>query len=201
MKPATELTNRLREGNQDALLSLMNLYYNDLFRYGIRYTADKDLTKDIIHQFFLHVWDHRDQFVRTKNLQAYLLVAFRNFLFNYLRRISRQLELPGTEQDPVEYSYEEYIIAFQDDAEVRSALQAAIQSLPERQRELIRLRYYEQLSCEDIARQTSLSIRTVYNKIHEAINKLRSNSLILRLGRSSRSVLLPLFSASTFAIC
>ena len=46
MKTHTELTNCLRSGEQEALFSLMALYYNDLFRYGIRFTADKELTKN-----------------------------------------------------------------------------------------------------------------------------------------------------------
>src|SRR5215217_7153221 len=108
MKSAAELTERLHNGDTEALFSLMSLYYNDLFRYGIRYTADKDLTKDIIGQFFLHVWDHRNQFVKAGNMQAYMLISYRHFLINYLKKISRELTFTDEQTPCVEYSYEDY---------------------------------------------------------------------------------------------
>ncbi len=176
METSQQLTQQIKQGNHEALFSLMSLHYNELFRYGIRFTADKDLTKDLIGQFFLHVWDHRHQFARVKNVEAYLLVSFRHFLLNYHRKISRQLELPDS--GLIEFSYEEYLIAWQEKEMVRNTLSEALQSLPERQRQLVQLRFYEQLSNDEIARRTGLSLRTVYNKLHEALKKLRSHSLL-----------------------
>lgn len=176
MLTATELTEPFRNGNKEALFSMMSFYYNDLFRYGMKFTADKDLTKDIIGQFFLHVWDHRDKFCSAENIKCYLVVSFKRFMINYLKKISRQLNIPQREEC-FEYSYEDYIIAWQDKENTRSLLLKIIQSLPARQKELIELRFYEQLSFEEISAKTSLSIRTVYNKLYEALKKMRSHSL------------------------
>ena len=60
-------------------------------------------------------------------------------------------------------------------------LKNAIAALPVRQRKLLQLRFYEHLAFEAIAESTSLSVRTIYNKLHEAIKKLRSNSSIKKL--------------------
>jgi len=173
MQSTTKLTKRLKDGDKEALFSTMAFYYNDLFRYGIKFTADKDITKDIIGQFFIHVWDHRHQFSNADNFKNYLVVAFKRYVIDYLRKISRQLNFSEYESDCYEYPYEDYIIAWQNEETVRALLQKAIQELPQRQRQLIQLRFYEQLSYEEIASRTSLSIRTVYNKLHEAIKKLR----------------------------
>lgn len=178
MKTAAELTNRLRQGNQEALFSLMSLYYNDLYRYGIKFTADKDLTKDIIGQFFLHTWDHRQRIAAADNIQAYLLVSFRHFMIQHLRRIVKQLNIEENENETLEYSYEDYLIAAQENETVKQILHDAISALPARQKQLIQLRFYDQLSCEEIAVQTSLSIRTVYNKLHEAVKTLRSHARV-----------------------
>ena len=173
MEDTTKLTELLRNGDKEALFSMMSFYYNDLFRYGIKFTADKDITKDIIGQFFIHVWDHRRQFCAAENFKCYLVVSFKRFVIDYLRKISRQLNLADYEVQGYEFSYEDYIIAWQSEESVKALLYKAIQELPERQRELIQLRFYEQLSYEEIAIRTSLSIRTVYNKLYEAIKKLR----------------------------
>ncbi len=182
MNTASDLKQRLQQGNPESLFCLMSTYYNQLFKFGIKFTADKDLTKDLISQFFLHVWDHREHVANAHNIEGYLMVSFRHFILNYHRKISRQLDL--SETDLVEYPYEEYIIAWQDKEAVRSTLLRAIQSLSSRQQELIQLRYYQQMSCEEIAGQTGLSLRTIYNKLHEALKKLRSHSLVESLRRN-----------------
>jgi RNA polymerase sigma factor (sigma-70 family) len=50
-----------------------------------------------------------------------------------------------------------------------------INDLPNRQKELIALRFYEGLNYEEIVQRTGLSHRTVYNKIHEGIKKLKTD--------------------------
>lgn len=177
MLTANELTDQLRAGNKDALFSMMSHYYNDLFRYGIKFTADKDLTKDIIGQFFLHIWDHRNKFFAAENVKCYLIVSFKRFMINYLKKISRQLEIPVSEQSFMEYSYEEYIVACEEKEGVKSLLSQIIQTLPGRQKQLVQLRFYEQLSFEEISERTSLSVRTVYNKLHEALKRIRAHAL------------------------
>ncbi|NCT77128.1 MAG: sigma-70 family RNA polymerase sigma factor [Chitinophagaceae bacterium] len=191
MKTAAELTERLRHGNQEALFSLMGLYYNDLYRYGMKFTADRDLTKDIIGQFFIHIWDHRQRISAAENIQAYLLVSFRHFIIQHLRRIVRQLDIEENENEALEYSYEDYLIAAQENEAVRQVLQEAIASLPARQKQLIQLRFYDQLSCEEIAARTSLSVRTVYNKLHEAVKNLRSHARVETLRNRLLGLLLP----------
>lgn len=170
----TKLTNRLKQGDREALFAMMSLYYNDLFRYGIRFTSDKDLTKDIIGQFFLHIWDHRKQFSTAENIKGYLVVSFKHFLVQYLQKISQQLNIAHNDGELYEYPYEDYIIACQNEEEVKKLLKTAVESLPPRQRELVQLRFYERLTHEEIAAKTSLAIRSVYNHLHEAIKKLRS---------------------------
>jgi RNA polymerase sigma-70 factor (ECF subfamily) len=180
----TKLTERLRSGDKEALFSVMSFYYNDLFRYGIKFTADKDLTKDIIGQFFLHVWDHRTQFTAAENFKAYLVISFKRFIINYLTKISQQLNIAQRLPADYEYPYEDYIIAWQNEETVRRLLRKAVEDLPERQRELVKLRFYEEMSFEEIAEKTSLSIRTVYNKLHEAIKKLRCPVLMNNITRN-----------------
>lgn len=179
-----KLTERLRSGDKEALFSIMTMYYSDLFRYGMKFTADKDLTKDIIGQFFLHLWDRRSKFAAADNTKGYLMVSFKHFLLEYLRKISLQLNISEVQAEPWEYPYEDYIIAWQNDEALRAILKNAVEALPPRQRELVQLRFYEQLTHEQIAMRTSLSIRSVYNHLHEALKRLRSPVLKERITRN-----------------
>ena len=173
------------QNSEDALFSLMVLYYNDLFRYGIRFTADVDNTKDIVNQFFLHTWEQRKKFVAAENTKAYLLVSFKHFLINHLRKSFPFKSVADYPEEPMEHSYEDHIISFQRDEALKNALHQSIQSLPARQKELLLLRFYENMSYEEIAKSNSLSVRTVYNKIHLALKKLRSFDLLRQIRKNN----------------
>lgn len=184
MNTEPRLADEIRNGNEEALFSLMTLYYNDLYKYGLRFTAESSLTKDILQQFFLHIWENRKKLQAVGNIKGYVVVAFKRFLIQELRKISRQVALDVQSTDELEYPYEDYIIIFQQEKLLRKILFQAIKILSPRQKELLRLRYYEQLSYDEIAKKTSLSKRTIYNKIHEALKKLRSHVLLGRFHKN-----------------
>lgn len=189
------------QNSNDALFSIMTLYYNDLFRYGIRFTADVENTKDIVNQFFLHAWERREKFVTAGNIKAYLLVSFKRFLINDLRKSFPFKSVADYPEDPMEHSYEDYIICFEENEALKKALYESIQVLPPRQKELLMLRFYENMSYEDIAEKNSLAIRTVYNKIHLALKRLRSFELIQQLRKNNIFLFLciiTLFSISLY---
>jgi len=177
MNTEPRLADEIRNGNEEALFSLMTLYYNDLYKYGLRFTAESGLTKDILQQFFLHIWENRTKLQQVENIKGYIVVAFKRFLLQELRKISSQI-ISVQSTDDMEYPFEDYIILFQQEKLLSKILYQAIKSLSQRQKELLKLRYYEQLSYEEIAQKTSLSKRTIYNKLHEALKKLRSDKLL-----------------------
>jgi RNA polymerase sigma-70 factor (ECF subfamily) len=168
----------------DALFSIMTLYYNDLFRYGIQFTADMENTKDIVNEFFLHTWEHREKFVSAVNIKAYLVVSFKRFLINHLRKSFPFKSVADYPEEPMEHSYEDYIVSFGENEALKKALYSSIQLLPARQKELIMLRFYYGMSYEEIAEKNSLTIRTVYNKISLALKKLRSSELIQQIRKN-----------------
>jgi RNA polymerase sigma-70 factor (ECF subfamily) len=173
-----DIIERLKNADQSALFELMQTNYNELYRYALKYTADKELAKDIVSQFFIHFWEKRTLLAKAENVQAYIMVSFRNHTIHYLQKIQRQLDLPIQDFPGFEYSYEEYLIACQQQTHLRQLLQEAIESLSPRQRQLLQLRYYDCLSYEQISSRTNLTQRTVYNKIHEAIKALRSHNIL-----------------------
>lgn len=139
---------------QETLFAFMEQYYNELFRYGIKFTGDIEEAKDTVNQFFIHFW---------------AISLFDNDAF-----------------EPSEKSYEDFLVRQIMDKEVAQIFREAIELLPKRQKELLKLRFYDHLDFEEISILTSLNIRTVYNKIHEAIKQLRSNQSILEMRRKGQ---------------
>ena len=170
--------------DEEVLFSLMGLYYDDLFRYGIKFTADVEATKDALNQFFIHFWDNRDKLGKVDNLKAYLFVSFKRWLIVQLQHSKRNRHVSITDavcNELTEQSYEDFLVGQISNEELGHILKEAISALPVRQRKLLQMRFYEHLGFSEIAEKTSLSVRTIYNKLHEAIKKLRNNTSIKKL--------------------
>ena len=170
--------------NEEALFSLMGLYYNELFRYGVKFTGHVEETKDALNQFFIHFWEQREKLQKVDDLKAYLFVSYKRWLIVHLQKLQKHhsLFLTGDANTGIsEQSYEEYLINKLTEEESGQILKEAIKKLPARQRELLQLRFYDHLGFEEISRKTSLTVRTVYNKLHEAIKKLRTDKQVEKL--------------------
>jgi RNA polymerase sigma-70 factor (ECF subfamily) len=112
-----------------------------------------------------------------------------SYLFTWLRRkITREMSHLAKESAfdehtegaaSVEASYEELLIAFQQSDEKREQLRAALSKLTRRQLEIIKLKFFENLSYRAIADRKSLTPRTVYNSIYESIRLLRETMKLL----------------------
>ena len=178
----TNCWHNLIEGDKEAFLTIYHDNYRHLFFYGFRLTADRELTKDCIQELFLDIWHTRTTLNKdVRNIQSYL--------FTWLRRkIShkqagalrdRAYQQSGEANEEKEFSYEELLIAFQQTEEKKEQLDRALGTLTKKQLEIIRLKFFENLSYAAIAEKTALTTRTVYNVIYEALNRLREAMTIL----------------------
>ncbi|MDR3716961.1 MAG: sigma-70 family RNA polymerase sigma factor [Puia sp.] len=173
-----EIWAQLREGNSDALLALYNKYYTGLINYGLRLSGDRVLTNDCITQVLLRLWDKRSELPVVTNPRSYLLSCLRNELFGELRAIHSRVAggkgfMRATDQE--EPSYEEYIIRLQTNKTLKERLMMAMGELSSREKELLQLKFFEDLSYDEIAARCQITKRTAYNIIHAALKILKRN--------------------------
>lgn len=169
---------------EETLFAFMDQYYNELFRYGVKFTGDIEETKDTINQFFIHFWENRNKLENVENIKAYIFVSYKRWLITFLQRKQKNQTISLNDPnafEPSEKSFEDFLVQQINDSEIAQIFREAIGLLPKRQKQLLKLRFYDHLNFEEISILTSLNIRTVYNKIHEAIKQLRSNQSILKL--------------------
>ncbi|PUZ24957.1 RNA polymerase [Chitinophaga parva] len=169
-KPAA-LWQKIREGEKEALFLLYDDLYFHLVRYGLSVHSDSDLVKDCVGQLFLKLWDRHQTLNAVGNVQSYLFTTLRRLIINALDAESKVRNMKTEEGE--EASYEQIIIAREKDEELKKNLQSALQALSPRQMELIRLKFFEDLSYEEIAHVSAQNVKTSYNTIYEAIKTLR----------------------------
>lgn len=166
----------LRHGKKEALFSLYNGMYFHLVRFGLKFIADDELVKDCINQLFLKLWEKHSSLPEVSEIRSYLFTAFRRLILDelsYRSKIDAAINQLASEDRENELSYEEIIINIQKDEKVKVKLHKAISQLTPRQKELIRLKFFEGLSYEQIALETSQTVKTAYNTIYDAIKMLR----------------------------
>ncbi|MEO9023310.1 MAG: sigma-70 family RNA polymerase sigma factor [Ginsengibacter sp.] len=167
----------LRSGSEKDLHSLYILYYNDLLRYGLSLTDDLEMSKDYINQVFLNLWNNRDKLPEVKNPKAYTITCYKNKII-FRKKTSGNLKIVYVDNaihhSPITSSCEETLIELQEYEKLKQKLNTVLSSLTERQRELITLRFIDEMSYEEIAAHLSISVRTVYNSIHESLKLLRT---------------------------
>jgi RNA polymerase sigma factor (sigma-70 family) len=169
---------QLQKGNQQALLALYDRHYIGLLNYGIKLTGNRELTRDCITQILLRLWDNRAKLPPVENVRSYLLTCLRREMIGELKgetaRTNRNIVVQRSLSD-AELPYEEYLIESQTNKALREKLSRAFEKLTEREKELLRLRFFEDLDYDEIAAQCSITKRTAYNIIHTAIKTLKAD--------------------------
>lgn len=172
----------LIEGDREAFISIYETNYQHLFTYGFSLCGDKELTKDCIQDLFLEIWNTRSHLTtEVSNVRSYLFTWLRRKI---TKELSRSAHNKSSMQDGdddllVELPYETLLIRFQQSSEDKEKLIAALSKLTRKQVEIIKLRFFDNLSYLQISERTALTTRTVYNHIHEAIKQLRNTLFLL----------------------
>lgn len=166
----------LRSGNEKALRELYVCYYNDLLRYGNYLTNNVELSKDYINLVFLDLWNNRHKLPEVKSPKAYIITSYKNKII-FRKKKSGDLRIVYSDNNENNFettsSYEETLIELQEYEVLKEKLQKGLSALSERQQQLIVLRFIDEMSYEKIADELNISVRTVYNSIHESLKTLR----------------------------
>lgn len=154
---------------------LKELYYKNypiLIRYGSKLVGDQSLVKDVIQDLFLRFFEKKIDLTEHPAPAAYVVKSYRREL---LRAQSRsQINPPEMDIPVVEYSHEDLMIQDETLESQKSRLLNILNTLPTRQREIIWLHYYEELSYQEIAHILNVNYQSVLNNLQRAFKKIRS---------------------------
>ena len=145
---------------------LYSRYADDVYRFAHWLSGNPDDAREITAETFARVWTSASE-PRMDSVKAYLFTIARNLHRKRWRRASRFEELDEALPDPATTPDE----SAEKKDEFRRTL-AAVQTLPEIDRTVLLLRAEEELSYEDIAAATGLSVTAAKVKVFRARAKL-----------------------------
>ena len=171
---------RLRRGDLNALSELVTRYQNRLYRYLLRLVRQHAEAEDLFQQTWLRVVEKIRSFDASRNFDAWLFALARNLAIDHLRRIR-----PESLDEPLANSghSENWRTAFQSKdhtpldhalaAERRTEISEAMAGLPMIYREVLTLRFEEEMKIEEIAQVTAVPLSTAKARLRRSLEQLR----------------------------
>lgn len=151
---------------------LFRYNYRPLCLYALHYLNDPAAVEDIVQDCFASLWEKTNEGLTVNNKRSYLYMMVRNRCLDHLRKAGIKTE----ELKP----YDTYGIIDDEDAQQRSLIEArlwtAIDTLPEKCREIFLMSKRDGLKYEEIADELGISENTVRNQISKALKILKEGS-------------------------
>jgi len=168
---------QLRRGNPDALGALLARYQNRLYRYLLRMVRETSTAEDLFQQTWLRVAQNIRRYDPGRSFEAWLFRVARNLAIDHLRRYrpeSLDEPLPSGEARSAAVAaggpgaLDRILIG-----ERKAELAAALVELPAIYREILSLRFEEEMKLEEMAEVLGTPLSTVKTRLRRALGMLR----------------------------
>ena len=164
-----ELVKEVKSGSTSALQTLYMRHLDAIYRYFYYQTKDKFLAEDLAQDVFIRVWraiDHYDE--KKGSFTSWMYRIAHNLLIDHYRG-KKSLTL----KEGIEASYTEDWLEKLDRNEKIQKIKSELDNLPDDYREVVILRFFEDMGVEEVAIIMEKSEENVRVIQHRAIRKLR----------------------------
>ncbi len=168
------------DGDIDSFKYFFDRYYNDLCNFVNVYLHDQSLSEEIVQDIFVYFWENREKLQIKSSVRSFLFSASKFKSLNLLRDTKTQkriIEEIGKVKSQLPSEDEGSHL---DTDEFKKILNAAVDQLAPRCREIFLLSKFEELSNKEIAEQLGISVKTVESQMTIALKKLREYLLPFR---------------------
>ena len=154
----------MNQEKEEELVSFLRENQTYFYRVAKQYVGDPDLAMDLVQDAVVKALQHRDSLRDPGAVKAWFYRILLNESMNHHRRAKRLvpledtlLETPAPARDPGE----------------RLDLYDAIERLDWKEQTVVRLRFFEDMKLEEIARVTNTNLNTVKSRLYKSLRRLR----------------------------
>ncbi len=181
------LWKKFRSGDKAAIEEIYFSHYEKLIRYGLKFTNNYHLLEDCIQDLFVYIIENVASLGQTDNITFYLFKSLRRLLSKALNSNKFEIDykLALKELDDSKNYYFEKTKNNQLDV---TKIFKILNDLPERQKEIIYLKYCNELSNQEIAEILEIKNQTVRNLLYRGLKSIKGK---IDSNPVSKNVLLP----------
>ncbi|AXP79337.1 ECF RNA polymerase sigma factor SigW [Mariniflexile rhizosphaerae] len=152
--------------------TLFKSLYPQLCVFAHKYLDNLELSKDIVQEVFIKVWEEKTTFQDENHTTDYFYKAVRNKCLNHLKSKQHLLTERYGQENMEIYGTEEFLMSEAIVVETTVIIENAIKTLPAKAAQVIRLSIKDYTN-DEIAKALSISINTVKDHKKVAYRKLR----------------------------
>lgn len=152
---------------------LLNKYQQKIYWHIRRLVIDHDDTDDLVQDVFIKVWKNLEGFRSDSQLYTWIYRIATNESITFL---NKQKQRSNTPLDEVSGELEQTLVAssYFDGDKIQMKLQKALLTLPEKQRLIFNMKYFDDLKYEEIAAITGTSVGALKASFHIAVKKIET---------------------------
>lgn len=139
-----------------------------------QFELEAEEAKDVVQSAFVRLWEARETLDPALSPKAYLFTVAANICRDRLRRNkvirAHRLHIQHTEEDQSAAVFTDISVK-----ELSAAIQHAIQSMPEKMRQIFEMSRYQGLRYASIAAELNISVKTVETQMSRALDRLRES--------------------------
>jgi len=163
---------RFKEGYPEAFDTIYHTYSKKMFHFALGLVKDREVSKDLVQEVFICLWEKRDQVRVDLNFDNYVFTIAYNTIRKYFRR--KSIENKAISHLLIE---SQEIMESADGTMIFNELfdlaRKSVESLPPRRKAVYKLRKQEGLKIKEIANKLNISPRTAENHLAKALKYLK----------------------------
>ncbi len=158
---------------QEAFSLLLSKYQQKIYWHIRRMVVNHDDTDDLVQDVFVKVWKNLGNFRNDSQLYTWIYRIASNESITFLNKQKRQNNTP---LDEVSNEVVESLVepSYFNGSEIQLKLQRAIQTLPEKQKLIFNMKYFDDMKYEEISEVLGTSVGALKASFHIAVKKIEA---------------------------
>ena len=150
---------------------LVRKYQQKIYWHIRKMVIDHDDADDLVQEVFVKIWKHIDNFRQDAQLYTWIYRIATNECLNFLRKKKNKFFLPINDvQNELSHKLENS--SHIDGDEIQIKLQKALLKLPDKQRLVFNMKYFDEMKYEEISEITGTSVGSLKANYHHAVKKI-----------------------------
>jgi RNA polymerase sigma factor (sigma-70 family) len=148
---------------------LMDAYQTRLYWHIKRLVTHHEICQDVLQDTFIKAYQNFNQFKQESKLYTWLYRIATN---EALQQLNKQNKMKMVDEDASQYLSQTQSSSVNGEEQIEYLLETAINLLPEKQKLVFNMRYYDDLPYEEISKIVDMSVGTLKTNYHYAKQKI-----------------------------
>jgi len=163
-----QVLQKIKAGKIKYFEKIIDAYEGNVYGFIYSIVKDSSHTEDLVQETFIKVFRNIETYDEDKRFSTWLLTIARNLAYDHLRK-NTKLRVVDSVDDVVRETPETEMLT----REFNKNIDDMVQQLPEQQSQLIYMKYFEELSYNEIAIRLCIETKTVKWQLYDARKKLQ----------------------------